>query len=575
MGLAPTIDITAEDRKTVLELLHRYLPDTNAWVYGSRVKWTSRPQSDLDLVVFATPRQRWQVSDLREAFEESNLPFRVDLFVWDEVPEQFRKQIESEHAVLVRQRNRVPRSGETSHETKRFGDLFSAPPRNGLTRPKAMRGVGTKMVNMGELFAHARLNNVSMDRVPLGRSEAERFLLKKGDLLFARQSLVLEGAGKCSLFLGDDEPVTFESHVTRVRLDQSIASPEYYFYYLQSHHGRSAIRAISEQGAGASGIRGRDLVTLDVLWRPLPEQRAVAHILGTLDDKIELNRQMNETLEEMARALFKSWFVNFDPVHAKATLKRHTTTIPQRGSDWSVERARAFLDSMDPDIAALFPDRFVDSEHGPIPEGWEVRALGECFEVERGLSYKGLALSSFGMPMHNLNSVFEGGGYKSDGIKYYSGDYRPRHVVKPGDVIVANTEQGHDRLLIGFAAIVPKYFGDNGLFSHHTYRVRPKSSVADAPDFVCRLLNTQAIHDTVSRYATGTTVNMLPVDALKIPRFVAPPPQVVTKFSTIAEVARTRQEEFIAESRILVGLRDALLPKLISGNMRVKDQFRR
>ena len=98
------IDITAEQRKTVLALLARHLPNTTAWVYGSRVKWTARPESDLDLVVFAKPEQERRVSDLREAFEESNLPFRVDLFVWDEVPEQFRKQIEAEHVVLVERR---------------------------------------------------------------------------------------------------------------------------------------------------------------------------------------------------------------------------------------------------------------------------------------------------------------------------------------------------------------------------------------------------------------------------------------------------------------------------------------
>ena len=251
MGVDASIDITTEDLKTVLALLQRHLPDTAAWVYGSRVKWTSTPKSDLDLVVFATPEQRPQVGDLREAFEESNLPFRIDLFVWDDAPDSFRRRIEAEHVVLVRGCSRVHlRScrdakssrpseleasgdfGETDHETRRFGALFSDPPRNGLTRPKAVRGFGTKMVNMGELFAHARLDNVPMDRVPLRQSEAKRFLLKKGDLLFARQSLVLEGAGKCSLFLGDNEPVTFESHVTRVRLDQRIANPSYYFYYL-------------------------------------------------------------------------------------------------------------------------------------------------------------------------------------------------------------------------------------------------------------------------------------------------------------------------------------------------------
>ena len=95
MGLDEAYRYHRGTTQTLLELLERHLPNTGAWVYGSRAKWTSRPQSDLDLVVFATPEQNGRVSDLREAFEESNLPFRVDLFVWDAVPEQFRKHIEA------------------------------------------------------------------------------------------------------------------------------------------------------------------------------------------------------------------------------------------------------------------------------------------------------------------------------------------------------------------------------------------------------------------------------------------------------------------------------------------------
>ncbi len=101
MGVDQPIDITEEQRKTILTLLDKYLPNTTAWAYGSRAKWTSRPQSDLDMVVFAKPEQKSRVADLREAFEESNLPFRVDLFVWDTVPEEFRERIEAEHVVLV------------------------------------------------------------------------------------------------------------------------------------------------------------------------------------------------------------------------------------------------------------------------------------------------------------------------------------------------------------------------------------------------------------------------------------------------------------------------------------------
>ena len=106
MELDRNIDITAKQRKTVLALLEKHLPNTTVWVYGSRAKRTFRPQSDLDMVVFATPEQAGRVSDLREAFEESSLPFRVDLFVWDAVPEQFRNRIEAEHVVFAREDGR-------------------------------------------------------------------------------------------------------------------------------------------------------------------------------------------------------------------------------------------------------------------------------------------------------------------------------------------------------------------------------------------------------------------------------------------------------------------------------------
>lgn len=97
---AGQIDITSDARKTLLSLLRRYFPGGSAWVYGSRAKHAARPASDLDLVVFASPDERRQVGDLREAFEESSLPFRVDLFVWDDLPEEFRERIRAEHVEL-------------------------------------------------------------------------------------------------------------------------------------------------------------------------------------------------------------------------------------------------------------------------------------------------------------------------------------------------------------------------------------------------------------------------------------------------------------------------------------------
>ena len=116
------IDITGEQRQTILALLDKYLPYTAAWAYGSRVKWTSRPESDLDMVVFATPKQRRQVRNFREAFEESNLPFRVDVFVWDEIPEKFRERIATEYVVLV-EKQEATVTVENGWQTATIGEI--------------------------------------------------------------------------------------------------------------------------------------------------------------------------------------------------------------------------------------------------------------------------------------------------------------------------------------------------------------------------------------------------------------------------------------------------------------------
>ena len=219
-------------------------------------------------------------------------------------------------------------------------------------------------------------------------------------------------------------------------------------------------------------------------------------------------------------------------------------------------------------FADLFPDSFQDSELGEIPKGWQVLPLAECVDVARGLSYKGSGLSGSGVPMHNLNSIYEGGGYKHEGIKYYVGDHKPHHCARAGDLIVANTEQGHSRLLIGYAAIVPTQFDGESIFSHHIYRVRPKLSSALTATYLCQLLNTSVMHDTVSGYANGTTVNMLPLDGLQRPLIAVPPAVLVRAFDDFVVAARKRHGEMQGECRTLSALRDNLLPKLISGELR-------
>lgn len=167
--------------------------------------------------------------------------------------------------------------------------------------------------------------------------------------------------------------------------------------------------------------------------------------------------------------------------------------------------------------------------------------------------------------MHNLNSVLEGGGYKFAGIKSYRGDFQPRHAVQQGDVLVANTEQGHERRLIGFPAVVPGVSGEAGIFTHHLYRVRPSVHSPLSSAYLYHLLASSRMHQQVSGYATGTTVNILPADALALPWIVVPPADLIRAFDRFGSRVRVRCERLHQEAGTLRGIRDSLLPQLMSG----------
>jgi type I restriction enzyme S subunit len=411
------------------------------------------------------------------------------------------------------------------------------------TKPSELASNGVPVIKIAELN---RGITEETDRIPPELVE-EKHWVSPGDLLFA-------WSGSVGIYRYAGPKAALNQHIFRVVAKPGI-DQGFLRYLLLSCVPLFQLH-VQDKRTTMGHVTKKDLQRIRVRIPPLQEQRAIAHILGTLDDKIELNRRMSETLEAMARALFKAWFVDFEPVRAK------TEGRWQRGQS---------LSGLPAHLYDLFPDRLVDSELGEIPEGWEVGTLADHFDAVKGVSYKGSSLSNSGVPLHNLNSIYEGGGYKYEGIKFYAGEYSGRHIVRPGDVIVANTEQGHDRLLIGYAAIVPRLFGDHGIVSHHIYRLRPKPDGLLPSTYLCHLLNSPQMHDIVSGYANGTTVNMLPIDAVQKLKIVCPPPEVVAAFDALATNVEHRREEIVAESRTLAALRDALLPKLIRGEIRVKD----
>jgi type I restriction enzyme S subunit len=388
---------------------------------------------------------------------------------------------------------------------------------------------------------------------PEFKDRVVRKLAKPGDVAFITKGTI----GRVGWLREGQPEIVFAPQVCYWRaLDKSVIDARFLYYSIRHDRFQAQLDAVKTHGSMvADYVSLTDQRTFQLLLPPAKEQRRIGHILGTLDDKIELNRRMNETLEAMARALFKSWFIDFDPVRAKAEGR-----MPE---------------GMDEPTARLFPDSFQESELGTTPYGWRAESLETHFEALKGLSYKGSGLTDSGMPLHNLNSVFEGGGYKYQGVKFYNGDFKERHKLVPGDVIVTNTEQGFKYLLIGCPAIVPRRFGREGLYSHHIFRVRklPTSHLTNTMAYFWLRYDSR-LRDEVTGYTNGTTVNMLSVDGLKRPLVPVPPKSIVDRFEATVLPLLQLIEANVEDSESLAATRDALLLKLLSGELRIQEAER-
>ena len=391
-----------------------------------------------------------------------------------------------------------------------------------------------------------------------------------------RGDIVFTHAGNIGQVAYIPEDSSFDRYVISqrqfyMRCDRKRVIPEYLVWYFKSPEGQHQLLANTSQvGVPSIAQPVTYLRTLAISLPPLSEQRAIAHILGTLDDKIELNRRMNETLEEIARALFKSWFVDFDPVRAKAALR----TPPADGSQWTVERSRAYLEGMDNSVANLFPDRLVDSELGEVPEGWDIKALGEIVDVVNGRSYRSADLRDSDVALVTLKSVKRGGGYSPDGLKPYTGTFDPSQVVRAGDLIVAQTDVTQAAEVIGRPALI---YGSSDyktlVASLDLLVLRPKPPVT--VPLLYGLLQGFDFHNHALARVNGTTVLHLQKDAIPAFRFALPTQSIVAEFTrTVSQLISTQQIK-VAESRNLTALRDALLPKLMSGEIRIGNSQRR
>ena len=286
------------------------------------------------------------------------------------------------------------------------------------------------------------------------------------------------------------------------------------------------------------GLNRNDAHARELQVPPLPEQRRIAHILGTLDDKIALNRQMNETLKEMARAPFKAWFVDFEPVRAK---------IEGR---WRLGKS---LPGMPAELYDLFPDRLVDSELGSVPEGWEIQALDEIANFRNGL-----ALQKF-RPKENeerlpVVKIAQLRTNKAKSGEWAKADITPECIIDDGDVIFSWSG----------SLLVTVWCGGKAALNQHLFKV----TSGQYPKWFYRHF-TEVHLPEFQRIAAdkATTMGHIKRQHLSEAKCVVPDPALLSVVDETFSNLLAKAISVNVESRTLAALRDTLLPKLISGEL--------
>jgi len=377
------------------------------------------------------------------------------------------------------------------------------------------------------------------------KGRTKRAVPKAGDIVITREApmgdvcLIPDGLRCC---LGQRQVL--------LRPDPQKVDAHFLLFALQSPYIQFQIGWNEGTGSTVSNLRIPVLESLKIPTPPMSLQVEIATTLAALDDRITLLRETNATLEAIAQALFKSWFVDFDPVRAKL-------------------EGRA-PEGMDEATARLFPDSFEESELGLVPRGWHPLSVSEGAEIVKGKSYSSKDLvTEHETALVTLKSFTRGGGFRLDGFKPYSGAYKASQVVVSGDLIVAYTDVTQAAELIGKPAIVI------GVDEHKTLVasldvgiIRPLTAKVSR-QFLYGLFNTDAFQAHTLSHTSGTTVLHLSKDGVGSYRFVCPPISVVEAFSIIAESLTSRQQVNIDQMRNLATLRDTLLPRLISGQLRL------
>lgn len=372
-------------------------------------------------------------------------------------------------------------------------------------------------------------------------NSASDFALQTGDILIAMTGYI----GDVALVRDNDLPGVVNQRVGRFSIvNKKRLERNFLFYLLRSVDIRNTIEGLG-YGSAQPNVSPTMIHGVEIPLPPIDEQRAIDHILGTLDDKIDLNRRMCATLEEMARALFKSWFVDFDPVRAKA--EGRDTGLPKH-------------------LADLFPDRLVDSELGEIPDGWEVKLAADTFDVSIGKTpprkeQHWFTTNPNDIPWMSIKDLGQASVYIKGVSEYLTKEAANKFRIKkiPDGTVVLSF-----KLTVGRVAITDGNMLSNEAIAHFS----PLSSTFLSPEFMYCYLKQFDYNKLGSTSSIATATNSDGVRSIPI---IIPPRIIHDGFACHVKSTFRRLRSLQMEISTLVSLRDTFLPKLISGELRVPN----
>ncbi len=519
------IDLPPQDLTTIKRVLAKHVPDCEVRAFGSRVTWTAKPHSDFDLVVVGKDKlPRSLLSTLKGEFEDSAIPVTVDLIDWHRISGEFQKNITKQYETIqhAHEGKSIP-EGWAYRKVAEFAEVIGGgTPKSKNSEywggdipwltPKDLSGEHPRYVSRG------------------GRSITKTGLENSGARIVPPKTVLLTCRAPVGYVALAKNPLTTNQGFRNLVVNDE-NDPEFVYYLLlnNSDYLRQHVA-----GATLQQLSGSTLKSLEFLMPPLPEQKAIARILGTLDDKIELNRRMNETLEGIARAIFKSWFVDFDPVRAKA--EGRDTGLPK-------------------EIEDLFPDSLEDSELGKIPKGWKAVPATRIFDVNPRVPLSKGSIA----PYVDMKALPTNGFSVTDVI---TKEFKGGSKFQQGDVLLACITPYLEN---GKTGVVDFFTEGEVGFGSTEFIVLRGDSVVPTEFAYCLARDKRFRRHCIASIVGSSGRQRVQTACFDQFMFAKAPDALLSEFANRVHSSFGKIAENFRELSVLAGLRDRLLPGLLSG----------